>query len=291
MERLAYLPFERFAALRHERPVPPAFDYLWSCGSLEGLERPTVAIVGTRAATTYGKSLARRFARELSAAGCCIMSGLALGIDAAAHQGALDAGGPTIGVLGSGHNCFFPARNRALAEQMVERGGAVLSPYAPTRPALPHQFLERNGVVAALSDAVVVIEAPARSGALNTATWAAGRIPVFAVPGDVDRAHVAGCHALIRDGAILARSAQDVLDDLRLVPLIATTRESRRSSEPVVDDPLQQWIVHALRDGERALDELVSEAAEPAARVLAALSLLELQGSIESRPGQRYALR
>jgi predicted Rossmann fold nucleotide-binding protein DprA/Smf involved in DNA uptake len=78
---------------------------------------------------------------------------------------------------------------------------------------------------------------------------------------------------------------------LRLVPLIATTRESRRSSEPVVDDPLQQWIVHALRDGERALDELVSEAAEPAARVLAALSLLELQGSIESRPGQRYALR
>jgi len=290
MDRVAYLPFERFTTLRPDRPVPPVFTHLWTCGSLEGLRRPTVAVVGTRGATAYGKALARRFAADLAAAGCCIVSGLALGIDAAAHQGALDASGPTIGVLGSGHDCFFPERNRGLAMRMLEGGGAVLSPYPPQQHANPWQFLERNGIVAALSDAVVVIEAPARSGALNTAGWAAGRIPVFAVPGDVDRAHVAGCHALIRDGATLARSAQDVLDDLR-VPLVTPPRESRRPVEHKLEDPLQQCIVEALREGERSLDELLEASAQPPARVLAALSILELQGAIESRPGQRYVLR
>jgi DNA processing protein len=174
---------------------------------------------------------------------------------------------------------------------MLEHGGAVLSPYPPDHNAFPSQFLERNGVVAALSDAVVVIEAPARSGALNTATWAAGRIPVFAVPGDVDRAHVAGCHALIREGAILTRSAQDVLDDMRVVPLVAPARESRRTPDQALEDPLQQRIVDALSEGERTLDELMDETAQTPARVLAALSMLELQGVLESRPGQRYALR
>jgi DNA processing protein len=291
MDRLAYLPFERFAALRPERLVPPVFENLWTWGSLEGLRRPSVAIVGTRAATAYGKGLARCFAAELGTAGCSIISGLALGIDAAAHQGALDAGAPTIGVLGGGHDRFFPPRNRALAEQMIERGGAVLSPYAPDEEARPWQFLERNGIVAALSDAVVVIEAPARSGALNTAGWAAGRIPVFAVPGDVDRAHVAGCHALIRDGAILTRSAQDVLDDMRIVSLIAAPRESRLSMDALIQDPLRQRIAQALGAGERSLEELLAEIPETPPRVLAALSMMELEGAIESRPGQRYCRR
>ncbi len=250
-----------------------------------------VAIVGTRAATAYGKALARRFAQQLVQAGCCIVSGLALGIDAAAHQGALDCGGPTIGILGSGHRRFFPARNRPLAQRLLDGGGAVLSPYPPEQPAQPWQFLERNGIVAALADAVVVVEAPARSGALNTAGWAAGRIPVYAVPGDVDRAHVAGCHALIRDGAILARSAQDVLDDLCPQVRTAEPRESRASPEPRIEDPLQQRIAHLLRGGERTLDELLTEAGESPAHVFAALSILELAGTIDARPGQRYAMR
>ncbi len=289
METLTCLPYETFAALRPERPVPAVFANLWAAGSLEGLRRPAVAVVGTRAATAYGKSLARRFAADLGAAGCCIISGLALGIDAAAHQGALDAGAATVGVIGGGHDQFFPPRNRSLAEQMLARGGAVLSPYPPDHPAYPSQFLERNGIVAALADAVLVIEAPARSGALNTAGWAAGRIPVFAVPGDVDRAHVAGCHALIRDGAILARDAQDVLDDMRIVPLTALPRQSRRS--PSIDDPVQQRVLQALSGGERSLDEILVDLDEAPSRVLAALSLLELAGAIEARPGQRYSLR
>jgi DNA processing protein len=291
MEPPVCLPFESFAALRPERPIPSIFQSLWVSGSLEGLRRVTVAIVGTRAATAYGKSLARRFAADLSANGCCIISGLALGIDAAAHQGALDSGAPTVGVLGGGHGHFFPPRNCSLAEQMIERGGAVLSPYEPEHHAFPYQFLQRNSIVAALADAVVVIEAPARSGALNTAGWAAGRIPVFAVPGDVDRAHVAGCHALIRDGAILARSAQDVLDDLRMTPLTIEPQESRRSRVAAIEDPLQQRITRALSAGERSLDELLLETGESAPRVLVALSMLELSGVVEARPGQGYCLR
>jgi DNA processing protein len=235
--------------------------------------------------------LAQAFAAGLGAAGCCIISGLALGIDAAAHAGALDAGAPTIGVLGGGHGCFFPPRNRALAERMVENGGAVLSPFPPEHAAFPAQFLQRNGIVAALADAVVVIEAPARSGALNTAGWAAGRIPVFAVPGDVDRLHVAGCHALIRDGAILARSAQDVIDDLRLGSPQQPLPEPLPAAEALASDPVQRAVLAALRNGERTLEEVLRETCEAPASVLAALSMLELRGAIEARAGQRYSIR
>ena|SRR5579884_91506 len=292
MDHPTCVPFEDLAFFRPAE-LPRIVERIWYVGSLEGLRRPVVAIVGTRAASAYGKAVARRFASELGGAGCCIVSGLALGIDAAAHEGALDAGALTIGVLGGGHAHFFPERNRALAQRMVERGGAVLSPFPPEHPAFPAQFLQRNGIVAALSDAVVVIEAPARSGALNTAGWAAGRIPVFAVPGDVDRAHVAGCHALIRDGATLARSAQDVLDDLRLNPqrADATPRRSGCEQSGIADDAVQEKLRRLLFEGERSLDELLSESGEAAAQVFAALSMLELRGEIEARAGQRYCMR
>lgn len=289
MDRPACVPFSVVAALRPAGHTPAVTDAIWACGSLEGLRRPTVAIVGTRAATAYGKSLARRFAGDLGAAGCCIVSGLALGIDTAAHQGALDAGALTIGVLGGGHDRFFPPRNRSLAERMIAAGGAVLSPFPPDHPAYPSQFLQRNGIVAALADAVVVIEAPARSGALNTAGWAAGRVPVFAVPGDVDRAHVAGCHALIRDGAILARTPQDVADDLHLRS-IEPARASRAEKDNETADPLQRRLLGLLRGGEQTLEDLLRETGEAPGAVLAAISMLELRSVIEAHPGQRYGV-
>ncbi len=266
------------------RGVELAAAGLWRSGTLAGLAKPCVAIVGTRAATPYGRRLARAFAERLGAAGCCIVSGLALGIDAEAHEGALRANAPTIGVLGSGHRQFFPRRNAGLAERMVAAGGAVLSPYAPDDVAYPNQFLARNGIVAALSDAVVVIEAPARSGALNTAGWAAGRIPVFAVPGDVDRAHVQGCLALIRDGAILARHAGDVLEVLghgSPLPLpfgVAST------------DPIAARLLTVLEGGERDLDGLVDETGILAPAVMAALAMLELDGMVERRGATCYAI-
>jgi DNA processing protein len=189
-------------------------------------------------------------------------------------------------VLGGGHRQFFPKRNAALAERMVAAGGAVLSPFEPDHPAMPHQFLQRNAVVAALSDAIVVVEAPARSGALNTAGWAAGRIPVFAVPGDVDRKHSAGCLALIRDGATLARNGGDVLEALQIAPSLFP-----EAAQTAGADALETSLLERLRAGEASLDELVVAADAAPSRVLAALSMLEIRGAIEPRSGNRYGIR
>ncbi|MBV8529777.1 MAG: DNA-processing protein DprA [Candidatus Eremiobacteraeota bacterium] len=280
---------ERYEELRRERGFAAVAAGLWHTGRLEGLRLPCVAIVGTRAATRYGIRLAHEFASELGAAGCCIVSGLALGIDTAAHEGALSAGAPTVAVLGSGHRRLFPARNRSLAERILAGGGAVLSPYSPDHDPFPGQFLARNGIVAAISDAVVVIEAPARSGALNTAGWAAGRIPVLAVPGDVDRKHVAGCLALIRDGAILARGAGDVLEALgRAAPPSRTADDAASGDGP---DSVGARVIRALDAGAIELDVLIAAAGAQPAEVLAVLTLLELEGRVERSGASTYARR
>jgi DNA processing protein len=272
------------AALREGRGFEAAADGLWCVGSLRGLKRPCVAVVGTRAATAYGRGLARRLSAELGAAGCCVISGLALGIDAAAHEGALEARAPTVGVLGGGHRRFFPPRNRQLAERIVAGGGAVVSPFPPDQDARPHQFLQRNGVVAALADAVLVIEAPARSGALNTATWAAGRIPVLAVPGDVDRRHVQGCLVLIRDGATLARSSGDVLEALGELNLRPSPPPRRAGA-----DATGEALLRALEGGALDLDRLVAKSGLSVPAALAALAMLELEGAVEARGASSYA--
>ena len=208
--RFAFRP--EVAAARPRLAPAARFDGLWIAGDLGSLRGPTVAVVGSRAPSDGALRHAERLGYELARAGACVVSGLALGIDAAAHRGALAGSGPTIGILGGGHRQFFPRRNRPLAEAICAGGGAVLSPYAPDDPARPGQFLQRNGVVAALADAVVIVEAAARSGALNTASWAANLgIDVLAFPGDVDRPKAAGCNALIRDGATLVRDPDDVL--------------------------------------------------------------------------------
>lgn len=284
MDDLGYLNVACLEELRGLRGWSGRGTGLWARGNIDALRAPCVAIVGTRAATPYGKRLARTFAADLARAGCTIVSGLALGIDAAAHEGALEAGGATAGILGSGHARFFPKRNAPLAQRMLGARGAVLSPFAPDTHAVPHMFLIRNGIVAALSDAVVVIEAPARSGALNTAGWAADRIPVLAVPGDVDRAHVAGCLSLIRDGATLARDANDVLEALALdrLPLRTTSR-----AKPA--DPLQSALVDALAHGELDLDAIVATVDAAPAAIVAALAVLELEGRIERRDAMRFA--
>lgn len=284
MEEPRFESSERIAAARVGRGFEAAAKGLWCAGSLDGLALSCIAIVGTRAATAYGRRLARRFAEELGANGCCVISGLALGIDAAAHEGALEAGAPTIGVLGGGHHCFFPARNAALAERMLAGGGAVISPYPPDEAARPWQFLQRNGIVAGLADALLVIEAPARSGALNTASWAAGRIPVLAVPGDVDRAHVAGCHALIRDGATLARSAADVLEALGRLPLAPAVRKPVAAS-----DAEGAAILVVLQDESLDFDRIVASSGLSPAAALAALARLELAGAVESCGAASYS--
>ena len=258
---------------------------LWVAGSLAGLAAPCVAIVGTRAPSGAGRRLARATARELAAAGVCIVSGLALGIDAAAHEGALAAGAPTIGVLGGGHAKFFPKANRQLAERIVAGGGAVVSPYAPEHDAYPHQFLARNAIVAGLSDGVVVVEAAARSGALNTASHAANLgLTVMAFPGDVDRAKVAGCLALLRDGATLVRGAGDILEAIGLEARAAAPARADLTAD-------EQAIVRALRDGELDFDSLLGRSGCLPGALVARLVEMELRGVVESRTGGRYGLK
>ena len=223
---------------------------LWVAGDVDGLRAPCVAIVGARAPSDGGRRRARSLAEELARRGVSVVSGLALGVDGAAHEGALAVGAPTIGVLGGGHDHFFPPRHRELAARITLSGGAVVSPYAPDVVPQPWQFLARNGVIAALADAVVVVEAAARSGALNTAGHAADRgIPVLAFPGDVDRPKAAGCNALIRDGATLVRDADDVLAALPL-PLAPTVRKDRRNGAiDAGDAPDVRRVLETLRGG------------------------------------------
>ena len=280
------LPREHFAALRGNRDLADIISELWALGSTAALALPCVAVVGTRAASAYGRRHARQIAADLAASGCCILSGLALGIDTAAHEGALDAGGATIGILGGGHNVFFPRQNRLLAARMVAAGGAVLSPFAPDCPPRPGQFLQRNGIVAALADAVLVIEAPLRSGSLNTAGWAADRIPVLALPGDADRRQSEGSHALIRDGATLARNARDVLEALG----IAASLDAHQAASPAAKtmSELARSTLHALRDGEVGFDALVAATRAQPHDLLATLCELELNGFVAAIPGHAW---
>lgn len=275
---------EELAEAAYGRLAGSALAGLWVAGELSALAAPTVAIVGTRAPSEDGRRLAQRLASDLGGAGVCVLSGLALGIDAAAHTGALAAGALTIGVLGGGHDRFFPPRNAELARRIVAGGGAVLSPYPPEHPAYPWQFLARNGIVAALADGVVVVEAAARSGALNTASWAADRgIPVMAFPGDVDRPKAAGCLALIRDGATLVRDAADVLAQLGIAV-------APRLSAPaaIAPDPAEARILTLLDGGPADADAVVASSELPPVLALARVGDLLAAGTIISGPDGRF---
>jgi DNA processing protein len=278
-----FLTREELAEAAYGRLEGSALAGLWVAGELGALAAPTVAIVGTRAPSEDGRRLAHRLAAELGGAGVCVISGLALGIDAAAHAGALAAGAPTVGVLGGGHDRFFPPRNADLARRIVAAGGAVLSPYPPEHPAYPWQFLARNGIVAALADGVVVVEAAARSGALNTASWAADRaVPVMAFPGDVERPKAAGCLALIRDGATLVRDAADVLAQLGL----AAPAAAKAPAAPA--DPVDARILRLLDAGPADADAVVASSNLPPVLALARVGDLLAAGAIVAGPDGRF---
>jgi DNA processing protein len=273
-----------------ERLGEALLEGLWVAGELDGLRAPCIAIVGTRAPSDDGRRRARRFAEELGRAGVCVVSGLALGVDGAAHEGALAAGAPTVGVLGGGHDHFFPPRHRELAARVVAAGGAVVSPFAPEVVPQPWQFLARNAVIAALADAVVVIEAAARSGALNTAGHAADRgIPVLAVPGDVERPKAAGCNALIRDGATLVRDVDDILAALPATAPLAAMAARAAAIDDAQDGPAERAILAALAEGARDASVLADRLALPPAQLFGLLGELEIAGRIV-QGAEGYAL-
>ncbi len=259
-----------------------------------------VSLVGSRLASPRGLTLARRFARELASAGCTIISGLARGIDTAGHWGALDAGGRTIAVLGSGFCQLFPRENEELARRICDGHGAVVSEFPMTMRPSRTSFPQRNRIVAAWSRATLVVEAPHRSGALHTARLSAEHYgnSVFALPGDVDNELAAGCNALIRDGAILCTSPQELLDDMmwgqtpRQLELFDTQRlptPSLESPRPALAIPAtERPLMEAIAAGHDTLDALCSALGQPACELTPRLMRLQVEGLLVPQPGGRY---
>lgn len=237
-----------------------------------------LAIVGSRNPTPQGAANARLFARSLAESGLCIVSGLALGVDAAAHTGALDGDGPTIAVVGTGLDTVYPPRNEALAQRIVAQG-AIVSEYLLGTPPLAPHFPQRNRIISGLSLGTLVVEAAVRSGSLITARLASeqGR-EVFAIPGSIHAPQSRGCHALIRQGAKLVESAQDVLEDLRLDAGAATLSAPLAAEAP-------DSLLSAMGFDPVGFDALQARTGLDTGTLQARLLELELDGQIGRLPG------
>ncbi|HZG19972.1 MAG TPA: DNA-processing protein DprA [Herbaspirillum sp.] len=266
---------------------------LYARGNAALLSAPALAVVGSRHATVQGREHAGRFAAELSQAGLTIVSGLALGIDTAAHEGGLRGAGSTVAVIGTGCDIDYPPRNRDLAERIAQ-GGCIVSEYALGTPPLSANFPRRNRVISGLAQAVLVVEAAARSGSLITARMAAeqGR-DVFAIPGSIHAPLAKGCHQLIRQGAKLVETTQDILEELPMrqsVPSLAqATPMLAGTGRPPADvDPASLQVIRAMGHDPVDVDTLAGRCGLEAAALAAILLGLELQGLVELLPGAHY---
>jgi DNA processing protein len=264
---------------------PPLMLYVK--GRLDLLGSPSIAVVGSRNATAQGILNAETFSEALSQAGMTVVSGMALGIDTAAHQGALRGTGATVAVIGTGADIVYPARNRALAHQ-IAASGCIVSEYPLGMPAIAANFPRRNRIISGLARATLVVEAAIQSGSLITARMAAeqGR-DVFAIPGSIHAPLSRGCHELIRQGATLVEAAQDILDDMRCMQLPHAARVAAPaiSQERMAGD--SDTLLQIMGYDPVDLDLLARRAGMAAAPLSAALLALELDGKIEMLAGGR----
>ena len=294
------------AGLHDLADSPPV---LYTRGALPPVPAESVAIVGSRAASPYGRAMAERLASDLARLGYAVVSGLARGIDAAAHRGAMDAGGRTWAVLPSPVDDVAPRHHRGLAESIAARGG-LLSEIAHGEPIHASSFIERNRLIAGLSCATVVIEAAQKSGALSTAA-AARRLgrAVLAVPGDIDRETSRGCHALLRRGAGLCECAADVVRAAEawqsahgarpregMAPRDRTESGLRSGGAGAArhvpspgDENIESRLLKLLGKEPESIESLIRKAGIELSQALAALLALQWSGAVECRPGQRWA--
>lgn len=261
-------------------------DRLYRIGELPDERIVSVAIVGTRKPSPYGREVTELLAGELAKKGVVIVSGLALGIDTIAHRAAIDAGGKTIAVLGNGLSSIYPSTNRSLAEDIIRNGGALLSEYSEGTPPIGFRFLERNRIVSGLSDAVVITEAAARSGTLNTASHALDQgKDLFVVPGNITSPLSAGCNALLKQGAIPITKTADILE--RIAPEILTF------DSPITlgANPPESILIKLMRDGIRDGDELLAKSGLGAQEYASALTMMEIEGTVRSLGANKWTLR
>ena len=264
--------------------IPP--KKLHFIGKIPASRIPTVAIVGSRKPTAYGKEVTYQLAFDIAKRGVVIVSGLALGVDAIAHRAALDAGGKTLAVLANGVDIIYPATNRDLASDVLAHEGAIISEYEPGTEARDFQFLERNRIVSGLSDAIIVTEAAARSGTLSTAAHALeqGR-EVFVVPGNITSPLSAGCNSLIKQGAHPITCAEDVLE------IIAPELLRPQSLLPLGSTPLESKIISLLQSGIRDGEELQGLSEVDVVEFSRAITMMEISGTIRALGGNQWTLR
>ncbi|HVA55439.1 MAG TPA: DNA-processing protein DprA [Gammaproteobacteria bacterium] len=260
-------------------------------GDVHLLSQPQLAMVGSRNPSNEGQRNAEEFAAYLSRCGLCIVSGMAMGIDAASHRGALKGGGTTIAVWGTGLDKPYPPSHRGLAEEIASRG-LLVSEFLPGTPPLPHNFPRRNRIISGLSVGTLVVEAAHTSGSLITARLASeqGR-EVFAIPGSIHNPLARGCHRLIREGAKLVESAGDILEEL--APLLklepANVADASPMSAVPADDPEYRLLLNSMDHTPTSVDSLVERTGLTPDVVSSMLLMLELQGQVEATPGGHYS--
>lgn len=261
-------------------------DRLHYAGSLPSKRLPTVAIVGTRKPTSYGREVTYRMAYELASKGIIIVSGLALGVDTIAHTAALEAKGRTIAVLGNGLPQIYPATNAQLGMKILDSGGALLSEYDTSERARPYYFLQRNRLVSGLSDAIVITEAAIRSGSINTATHALEQgKDVFVVPGNITSPMSSGCNALIKQGATPLTASDDIAE------LLLPKQANKQTVLPLGDTMLETQVIQLIHSGVRNGDELQAQCNCTATDLSTALTMLEIKGIIRSLGLNQWTIR
>lgn len=259
---------------------------LYYRGTLPDRRIPTVAIIGSRKPTAYGKEVTQRLASDLASRGIVIVSGLALGIDSIAHRAALEVGGTTLAVLANGVDDITPRSHQSLGETIIDSGGAILSEYEPGMPAQAYMFLERNRIVSGLADAVLITEAAQRSGTLSTAAHALEQgKDVFVVPGNITSPMSVGCNNLIRQGAQVATSAEDI------IARIAPDRLSPQSTLALGDSPLETAILELLQSGLRDGEQIQAKLDLDTSLFNQTLTMMEINGLIRSLGGNQWTIR
>lgn len=289
--RIVTLTDPEYPFLLGQIPDPPPFLYVY--GRLDAVSQP-VAVVGSRNATTYGLAMTERLCRDLAVRGLTIVSGMARGIDTAAHMGALMGQGQTVAVLGSGLEKIYPAENRKLFHRIAENG-AVISEFALMAEPDPHHFPQRNRIISGMAWGTVVVEATLRSGSLITARLAAEQNrEVFAVPGSINSFKSTGTHTLIKQGAKLVEHAQDILDEMPAGLSALPARETgpgagRTAAKPKLSDD-EAKVIDVLEPYPLHIDQLVRRLAIDTGRLAGLLLQLELKGLVAQSPGKLFAL-
>lgn len=277
----------RYPKLLKQIHKPPPFLYVQ--GNIENLQEPQIGIVGCRDMSPYGQTLAFRFAKELAAMGIAITSGLAFGIDAMAHQGALQAQGTTLAVLGTGLNEIYPKAHKQLSQDILAQGGTLVSEFPPHLGPRRENFPQRNRIISGLSLGILVIEAAQKSGSLITAKYALEQNrPVFAIPGPIQSPQSRGCHQLLREGAILVESIQDILQEL-YQPL-SLWNAQQKPAHPLDNHGTMGTIMLDLSaelsfNTPKSFDELMQKTSKTAEALQGELLALELAAKIKRVPG------